>query len=182
MKKKDTPPKASAAANRGDGVLVVRVPLGDGGQRSGWQYAVTPAGLEAVTDLARRGCSLRTIMATLGIGPDGWKRLTERQPEVLDALATGRAALRDRLVGKLVEAAEDGAFIPAIFLTKSLFGFRDSGEHVDPDALDDPELQGGVIVVPQKLTPEEWLAAQAAASRAAEDEARALLEALKPQQ
>jgi hypothetical protein len=94
-------------------------------------YHVTERGLGAIAAAAAGGYSRSGIAALLGISRHALRRVAERQPEVAAALQRGEAALEQELVMGLVRQAREGAFVPAIFLLKSKFGYV---EGAPPDA------------------------------------------------
>ncbi len=117
------------------------------------EFAITEAGLKMVEELSARGCSVQTIARALGIGKDTFKAMRERDPAVQDALEQGRAVEHDALVGNLRAAADDGNIVANIFLLKARHGYRE-GEAVDVNV---SVNTGGVIVVPQKQSVEDFL-------------------------
>ena len=68
----------------------------------------------------------------------------------------GRATEHDKLVGVLHDLALAGQYVPAMFLLKARHGYRE-GEQVGVNVNIDT---GGVLVVPNKLTMEDFLEAQ----------------------
>jgi hypothetical protein len=112
---------------------------------------VTPTGIAIVRKMAANGCKLETIAAALGCAHDALQSCRQRQPEVQDALDAGRAAMHDELVDILMQHARAGQFVPAIFLLKSRFGYREGAQlEVSVDL-------GGVLVVPAEMTVEEYI-------------------------
>jgi hypothetical protein len=117
--------------------------------RAHWR--VTPTGIAIVRKMAANGCKLETIAAALGCAHDALQSCRQRQPEVQDALDAGRAAMHDELVDILMQHARAGQFVPAIFLLKSRFGYREGAQlEVSVDL-------GGVLVVPAEMTVEEYI-------------------------
>ena len=115
--------------------------------------AVTPTGLKVIKKMAANGNHLETIAAALGMSHDTLEQCRRRQPEVAAALERGRAEQHDELVEILMQQARAGAFVPAIFLLKSRFGYRegfvvDANVHVD---------LGGVLLLPAEVTVEQYL-------------------------
>lgn len=135
---------------------VRRVYPGKGGQGRS-HFEVTPKGLAIIKKLAANGCKLDTIAAALGCSRDTLAACRQRQVEVQEALDAGRAVMHDELVGILMAQARAGAFIPAIFLLKSVFGYRE-GAQVEV-AVD----LGGVLVVPADMSVEDYIARKTAA-------------------
>jgi hypothetical protein len=127
--------------------------------RSHWH--ISPLGVQMVEELAARGCHVTTIAAALGMSRDGWMGCRRRQPEVEEAYQRGVARECDALVGNLRTLADKGNIVANLFLLKTKHGFREG---------DNPELNvninnGGVVVVPQKQTMEEFLAEARAEGR-----------------
>lgn len=128
------------------------VPPGPGGQgRTYWK--VTPRGLRMVEELAGRGCHLTTIARVLGMDVATLREVRRRDPEVDEAYQRGLAREHDALVGNLRALADGGNVVANLFLLKARHGYRE-GEA--------PELNvsvntGGVILVPNKMTVEDFL-------------------------
>lgn len=119
-------------------------------------WGVTPTGIAIIKKMAANGCKLETIAGALGCSHDALESCRRRQPEVQDALDAGRAVMHDELVDILMQQARAGAFVPAIFLLKSRFGYREGAQlEVNVDL-------GGVLVVPAEMTVEQYLAKKAA--------------------
>ncbi|MFN3275076.1 MAG: hypothetical protein ACK41U_10415 [Paracoccus sp. (in: a-proteobacteria)] len=117
------------------------------------EFAITETGLQMVEELSARGCSVQTIARALGIGKDTFRAMRERDPAVQDALEQGRAVEHDALVGNLRAAADEGNIVANIFLLKSRHGYRE-GEAIDVNV---SVMTGGVIVVPQRQSVEDFL-------------------------
>lgn len=114
-------------------------------------------GLKIVEELAAKGVVLDTIAKALRMSHDTLEQCRRRQPEVQAALDRGRGVLHDELVNLLVQQARAGQFVPAMFLLKTRFGYRE-GVQVDMNV----DLSG-VLVVPAEMTVEEYIARKAAA-------------------
>ena len=122
------------------------------------EYRVGAKGLKVVEELAARGCSVVTIAKALRMGRDGFRRVRDRQPEVLEALERGRAVEHDRLVGNLRLAADEGNVVANIFLLKARHDYIDTP--VPPSV--QVNVGAGVLVVPQRQSMEDFLEHQAA--------------------
>lgn len=123
------------------------------GGRSHWR--VTPLGLALVEELAGRGVHVATIARALGMSKDAFRSCRDRQPEVDDAYHAGLAREHDALVGNLRTAADEGNIVANIFLLKARHQYRE-GEALEANlnvSLD----TGGVLVVPNKMSMEEFL-------------------------
>ena len=126
------------------------------GGRSHWR--VTELGLALVEELAGRGVHVATIARALGMSKDAFRSCRDRQPEVDDAYHAGLAREHDALVGNLREAADEGNIVANIFLLKARHQYRE-GEALEAN-LSLSVNTGGVLVVPNKMTMEEFLEAQ----------------------
>ncbi len=113
-------------------------------------------GLKIVEEMAARGVVLDTIAKALRMSHDTLEQCRRRQPEVQAALDRGRGVLHDELVNLLVQQARAGQFVPAMFLLKTRFGYKE-GTQVDVTV-----DHGGVLVVPAEMTVAEYLAMKAA--------------------
>lgn len=120
------------------------------------EWLVTEAGLSVVEELAARGVSVATIARALGFGKDAFRAVRNRQPEVEEALDQGRSREHDKLVALLHQQAEEGHYVPAMFLLKTRFGYRE-GEPFEANVNVNVNT-GGVVVVPPKMSMEEFLA------------------------
>lgn len=116
-------------------------------------YAVGNKGLEIVEELAARGVAEATIAKALGMSKDAFRSVKRRDPAVQEAIDRGRAVEHDKLVGVLFEQAMSGQYVPAMFLLKTRHGYRE-GEQVGVNVSVET---GGVLVVPQKQSMEEFL-------------------------
>lgn len=79
-----------------------------------------------------------------------------------EELATGKVNVHHEIANSLYRRArEDGpaGVTAAIFLAKTRMGFREK-------QVVELEVKSGVLVAPTSLTPEQWIAAQAAANAA----------------
>lgn len=123
------------------------------GGRSHWR--VTPLGLALVEELAGRGVHVATIARALGMSKDAFRSCRDRQPEVDDAYHAGLAREHDALVGNLRTAADEGNIVANIFLLKARHQYRE-GEALEAN-LNVSLNTGGVLVVPNKMTMEEFL-------------------------
>lgn len=115
-------------------------------------YTIKPAGIEAVTWMAREGHDVVSIATTLGISPDTFKRICKRQPEVQEALDEGRAALGDEITDILLTKARKGETAAAIFLAKGRLGWREVGP-TDPNQQAGPTIN---ITIPPAMSPEQF--------------------------
>ena len=113
-------------------------------------------GLKIIEAMAAKGCLLETIAKALRMSHDTLEACRRRQPEVQAALDRGRGVLHDELVSILVQQARAGQFVPAMFLLKSRFGYKEGAQ------LDVNVEHGGVLVVPAEMTVEQYLAKKAA--------------------
>lgn len=120
-------------------------------------WGVTKTGLAIIRKMAANGCKLETIAGALGCSHDALEACRRRQPEVQEALDAGRAVMHDELVDILMQQARAGQFVPAIFLLKSRFGYREGAQ------LEVAVDLGGVLVVPADMSVEDYIARKAAA-------------------
>lgn len=116
------------------------------------RYTIKPAGIEAVTRMAREGHDVVSIAATLGISPDTFKLICKRQPEVQEALDEGRASLGDEITDILLTKARKGETAAAIFLAKGRLHWREVGP-VDPNQQAGPTIN---ITIPPAMSPEQF--------------------------
>lgn len=119
--------------------------------RSHWE--VTPLGTQMVEELASRGCHVATIARALGMDATTFRACRTRQPEVDEAYHRGLAREHDALVGNLRTLADGGNVVANLFLLKARHGYREG----EPPELNVNVNTGGVVVVPQRQTMEEFL-------------------------
>ena len=81
--------------------------------------------LPTIKQLASRGVREQDIARACGIDPTTWVRIRKEDPEAADAWAAGRQVMHDALVGKLYERAMKGDLVPALFLLKCVFHYRE---------------------------------------------------------
>jgi hypothetical protein len=112
---------------------------------------VTERGLGAAQAAAAAGVPLTGIATMLGCSPSAMRACRERQPTLDEALTAGLSSLEYELVGLLMKAARKGAFVPALFLLKAKFGYRDS----TPPVPDGGPRTTNVFMVPS-MSPEQF--------------------------
>ena len=79
-----------------------------------------------ISAMAARGFRERDIARRLGMAPDTWRRVRDRDPQALEAFEAGRSELHDELISKLLEKAREGQVACLIFSLKILFGYREN--------------------------------------------------------
>jgi hypothetical protein len=112
---------------------------------------VTERGLGAAQAAAAAGVPLAGIATMLGCSASALRACRERQPALDEALTAGLSSLEYELVGLLMKAARKGAFVPALFLLKAKFGYRDSA----PPAPEGGPRTTNVFMVPS-MSPEQF--------------------------
>ncbi|MFZ7093086.1 hypothetical protein [Primorskyibacter sp. 2E233] len=130
--------------------LVSPGPGGEG--RTRWE--VTAKGLAIIEELAGRGCHLTTIAQVLGMHVATLREVRKRDPEVDEAYQRGLAREHDQLVGNLRTLADEGNVVANIFLLKAKHGFKEGEAQAN---LSLSVNTGGVLVVPQKQSVEDFL-------------------------
>ncbi|WP_415393712.1 hypothetical protein [Paracoccus sp. SJTW-4] len=117
-------------------------------------YRVGAKGLKIVEELAARGCNITTIARALRMSRDSFIAVRRRQPEVEEAYIRGLAVEHDALVSNLRTMADDGNLVANIFLLKSRHAYREG----EPMEVNLNVSTGGVLVVPERLSVEDYLA------------------------
>jgi hypothetical protein len=112
--------------------------------------SVTPLGLAAVEAAVVAGAGRATVAALLGISRMTLRELCDRQPEVGEALARGKAAEEQLLVGYLRRLAAKGYGAAAMFLLKTRHGYRETTP-VPP-----PDRPPAVLLLPAPMSAEEF--------------------------
>jgi len=141
--------------DRNDDNLPARLVPPEPGETGRSHWRVTPLGIALVEELAGRGCHVSTIARALGMSKDAFRSCRDRQPEVDDAYHAGLAREHDALVDNLRTAADAGTIVANIFLLKARHQYRE-GEALEANV--NLSLNtGGVLVVPNKMTMEEFL-------------------------
>lgn len=116
-------------------------------------YKVGPRGLKIVEELSARGCSTVTIAKALRMSKDAFVACRRRQPEVEEAYQRGLAVEHDALTSNLRTMADKGNVIANLFLLKTRHGYREG----EPLEVNLTVNTGGVLVVPGKMTVEDYL-------------------------
>jgi hypothetical protein len=111
------------------------------------------AGVALVERLAREGATDTSIAKALRIARSTFRDARQRQPELEEALARGRAILEDELTDILLAKARGGETVAAIYLTKARCGWRE-GE-LPPSATVTNNTQVNIII-PPAMSDEEW--------------------------
>lgn len=130
---------------------------GKGGQGRA-HYRIGPKGIKIIEAMSAKGCHQETIAKVLRISHDTLLACRRRQPEVQAALERGMAVQHDELVEILMKQAREGQFVPAMFLLKTRFGYKE-GVQIDANL---NVNHSGVLVVPAEMTVEQYLAMKAA--------------------
>ncbi len=142
-----------------DDDLPVRLTGPGKGGKGRASYKVGAKGLKIVEELSARGCSTTTIAKALRMGRDAFVACRRRQPEVEEAYQRGLAVEHDALTSNLRTMADAGNVVANLFLLKTRHGYRE-GESLEVNVTLNA---GGVLVVPGKMTVEEYLEAKRAA-------------------
>ena len=113
---------------------------------------ITEEGYQLIEGLAARGCAMPTIAKGLGIKPDLFRRIRNRDTRAREAVDCGKAVEHDKLVDKLNEKAMAGDITAIIFALKSRHGYRDNSP---------VESEGGSrvhveISLPAPMSPDEY--------------------------
>lgn len=93
----------------------------------GRALAITGAGLEQITELARHGISQKAIAALMGVPKATFQDALERQPEAKAAWELGLAQVEQTCIARLERLADEGSIAAAIFLAKNHAGMSDTG-------------------------------------------------------
>lgn len=108
--------------------------------------------------LAALGASIIGISKAMGVSRETFKRWCDESEPIQEAFDVGRETLRQALIALIVQAAtlNKGANANAMFLLKTMFGFR---EFDSPNAKVDVSVSlPPVMVVVDHGTNEEWAA------------------------
>ena len=119
--------------------------------RTHWE--VTPLGIQMIEELAGRGCHAATIARALGMHSTTFNEVRRRDEAVNEAYQRGLAREHDTLVSNLRRAADEGNIVANIYLLKARHGLWDQPS---PAAMQ-VNVGAGVLVVPQRLSMEEFL-------------------------
>ena len=77
-----------------------------------------------IEQLASDGVSLGSIAKILGIGERSFSRLRKDHDEIAEAVEVGRSELETEMVGVLTSAARKGSIVAAMFILKSVRGYK----------------------------------------------------------
>lgn len=118
------------------------------------RWVVTETGIKMVEDLTARGVTLTNIARALGMDTATLRLVRHRQPEVEEAYQRGKSREEEALVGNLRRAANDGNVVAAIFLLKARHAYKEG----QPMEVNVSVNTGGVLVVPERVSVEDYLA------------------------
>lgn len=108
---------------------------------------ITDYGIEKIEQMAAEGCSEASMAKALRIAEPTFRDRKRNDPRVAEALARGRGAHHDETIGHLTQHMRNGNVTAAIFLAKSLHGYRDQGPTQDLHI----NVNTGVLRVPQPI-------------------------------
>ncbi len=94
-------------------------------------YVVLPAGIEKVFAMSANGATIGSIARALGVSGSAFYRARERQPEVQEAIDSGRSELSTELQDILMVKAREGNITAAIFLAKARAGWVEQSGQVE---------------------------------------------------
>ena len=137
-----------------DDDLPVRLTGPGKGGKGRASYKIGPRGLKIIEELSARGCSTTTIAKALRMGRDAFVACRRRQPEAEEAYQPGLAIEHDALTSNLRTMADKGNVIANLFLLKTRHGYVEG----QPLEVNVSINTGGVLVVPGKMTVEEYIA------------------------
>jgi len=127
-----------------------------------------PANAAKTTEeLAAKGASIIGIARAMGVTRETFKRWCDEDEVMQEAFDAGRETLRQQLIALIVQAAtlNKGANANAMFLLKTMFGFREfdsASTKLDVNVV----APQNVMVVVDHGTNEQWAAKVAAQQRA----------------
>lgn len=128
------------------GDLVVR-------NEGGHTRRIGRAGVLRVEELARGGLTDTSIARALKINRETFRIIRQRQPEVDEALARGRAVLEDELTDILLNKARNGETVAAIYLTKARCGWREGDLPPSQQVTNNTQVN---ILIPAPMSEEEF--------------------------
>lgn len=111
------------------------------------------AGVARVEELASAGHSDTSIARALRINRETFRNIRQRQPEVDEALARGRASLEDELTNILLGKARSGETVAAIYLTKARCGWREGDVPPSQQVTNNTQVN---ILIPAPMSEEEF--------------------------
>jgi hypothetical protein len=113
--------------------------------------ALTDEQRERLSGWAARGFRKRDVAALLEMSADTLRRIMSDDERASRAWDFGRALLLEEIMSPLIERAKQGETVPALFLLKTLYGFREGTE------LDGDEQRPLVsITLPGAMNPEDY--------------------------
>ena len=92
---------------------------------AGRKLSITDEGMKVIEKLAANGVALGTIAKCIGMNGQTFYRLRRDNEEIASVVEVGRSALETEMVGLLVKAARKGSQIAAMFILKSMRGFKE---------------------------------------------------------
>lgn len=88
--------------------------------------------LPTIKQLAARGVREVDIARACDIHPTTWQRIKNEDAQVAEAFAAGRQKMHDSLVNVLYQNAMKGQLVPALFLLKCVFHYREDSPAETP--------------------------------------------------
>lgn len=79
-----------------------------------------------VAAMAARGFREADVARRLGMAESTWRRVRDRDPQVVEAFEAGRSELHEELISQLLEKAREGNIACLLFALKILFGYREN--------------------------------------------------------
>jgi hypothetical protein len=106
---------------------------------------------DILTRLASQGIRDDDLRRVCGISSDDWPTHKQQHPDIQDAIDAGRAKMHDSLVAVLYKNALKGQLVPALFLLKTQFSYREN------DPVDNNNSNRVTIIIPgaDRTTPIE---------------------------
>jgi hypothetical protein len=111
------------------------------------------AGTILIERMAREGATDTTIARALKISRETFRSIRQRQPEVDEALARGRAVLEDELTDILLAKARNGETVAAIYLTKARCGWREGDTPPSQQVTNNTQVN---ILIPAPMSEEDF--------------------------
>lgn len=111
------------------------------------------AGVIRVEQLAAAGLTDTSIARALKINCETFRCIRQRQPEVDEALARGRAVLEDELTDILLGKARNGETVAAIYLTKARCGWREGDTPPSQQVTNNTQVN---ILIPAPMSEEDF--------------------------
>ena len=111
----------------------------------------TPEIIEEIKILAGKGLNIGQLRSYYDIKVDRWLAILQREPEVAEAVSTGKAKTVSFVAGKLMELVQKGNLSAIIFWLKTQARWRETDRPGETNNEDKPQFPAITLTVNDPL-------------------------------